>query len=1315
MAFDRLVGEAYILLRGDGKLLKRDFERAAKNAGDESGDDFAKAFADSIAQDKVSERRVQKTLRDWTSALDAGDWSKFRARGEDANETAKRLNETILRTSNSLKLQSKDVNRLIQSVNDWRDSTINLEEARERAERKDRWIAENNRQRTEWAINESKARQKAIADENRLRQIAIDDQERAWRSYSRNLNSVEQDVERFRSSLDGMRTSLIRALSSGDWSHLRRNGESVNDMFSRMTTNLDRFVDRMHLSERSAVDMRRSLERWTFETDRLERETARLNRIDEERNRILKEQKEGYFDLDEGVRRVRRGLRGMSTDFIRGVDTGSFAHMAEQGERTRDTVRRLADTVQQFRDVGSLSEEDTRRLTNAIRVWGRENNTAGGRLSRLSNELDRGADKASRFSMILGTGFGRGGRNDFIHFIGTAVTGLSKLVTVFPLSLASRVSRLGSTFADAFSASRAAGLSRFASAGQGVAAMLTNPAGLIAGLVGAVAAIKLVTTVLPALASLISMLGASVTALTASVSFGLIGALLALGPVLVAGAGGFVAMAYGATKFFQESATGKKVLAELKAALGDVADAATEGFAQVAEVALPGVLSLIEDFADSVYTVSTDLANKLSDPVMKQFYEDWGIALPQIFESLGRGINSLGVALIAFFRPVLPYAQRLADGFEDMMNRFLNWSKSAEGQNKIAEFMDKAWIAAGKLKDILGELWEIIGTVFWSGNENAGDSFLDSILAKLEKFSDWLKSPEGQDAMKRWFEDAKRFASDLWAVLGMLGEAFDKLDSPEGRKSLSDIMNFVLTVGHHIGNVWNLILFLEGLADAWIRFTGFKMPRTDSFSAFISDMTSNMLRANPIVMAFSALSGPLTSAWEAATSWFGGPNGPASIPRLLIENVLPQVTSFVQQLTTGVISGLVSFGAMLVSGVQNAFSMLGSFLIGIGTAIVEWLTSPFQRAYDLIVGNSIVPDMVNEVIDWITGLPGKIGTALAGLVGVFTRPFTEAWTAITTKLGEIGSSISSKANEWKTSISTKLEEMKTSVAQKWDQMKTDASAKWESIKTTVTSKVESLRSTAAQKVDQLKTSLASKVDQIRTDMSSKWESIRATVTGKVESLRSNLSTRWDQIRTAASSKVDQLRTAVTQRFESVRANVSSKLNQMRSSVSSWGIAGAARSAVSGIQSIITSPFSAAASAIRSIISGISASISNLLGTASSIAGQVQSRLSSIRMPSIPRPPWMASGGIEYGPRIVGVGEAGPEAIVPLSRPLSMVDPSVRALSAFAQGKMGPDTVTNSTERTVRVEKGAINVMVPNANPELVAESVLDRIAAEIAG
>lgn len=86
----------------------------------------------------------------------------------------------------------------------------------------------------------------------------------------------------------------------------------------------------------------------------------------------------------------------------------------------------------------------------------------------------------------------------------------------------------------------------------------------------------------------------------------------------------------------------------------------------------------------------------------------------------------------------------------------------------------------------------------------------------------------------------------------------------------------------------------------------------------------------------------------------------------------------------------------------------------------------------------------------------------------------------------------------------------------------------------------------------------------------------------------------------------------------------------------------------------------------------------------------------------------ASGGLVLGPQFGLIGEAGPEAIVPLKRPLSQVDPAVRALSAFAQGK-GFGTTTNSNNgRSINV--GGLTIVTPTRDPAAVARETINRLA-----
>lgn len=98
----------------------------------------------------------------------------------------------------------------------------------------------------------------------------------------------------------------------------------------------------------------------------------------------------------------------------------------------------------------------------------------------------------------------------------------------------------------------------------------------------------------------------------------------------------------------------------------------------------------------------------------------------------------------------------------------------------------------------------------------------------------------------------------------------------------------------------------------------------------------------------------------------------------------------------------------------------------------------------------------------------------------------------------------------------------------------------------------------------------------------------------------------------------------------------------------------------------------------------------------------------LKIPTIPK---LASGGILTRATQVIAGEAGPEAYVPLNRPLSQVDPSVRALSAFAQGKFVPEGAPAASGKQVTF--GDVYFSAPNTDPDRAAESWLDKLVETI--
>jgi hypothetical protein len=131
----------------------------------------------------------------------------------------------------------------------------------------------------------------------------------------------------------------------------------------------------------------------------------------------------------------------------------------------------------------------------------------------------------------------------------------------------------------------------------------------------------------------------------------------------------------------------------------------------------------------------------------------------------------------------------------------------------------------------------------------------------------------------------------------------------------------------------------------------------------------------------------------------------------------------------------------------------------------------------------------------------------------------------------------------------------------------------------------------------------------------------------------------------------------------------------------------------------------------------------IVGLFSGLAGKILKAIGTIDIGSlikIPDPgggvpfvPGVASGGvfgqITNGPMLRWVGEDGPEAIVPLSRDLSRVDPSVRALSAFAQGKSLAGGGTTPQGKTI--DASGWQIVSNNEDAGAVAQEVVNRLFA----
>lgn len=128
-----------------------------------------------------------------------------------------------------------------------------------------------------------------------------------------------------------------------------------------------------------------------------------------------------------------------------------------------------------------------------------------------------------------------------------------------------------------------------------------------------------------------------------------------------------------------------------------------------------------------------------------------------------------------------------------------------------------------------------------------------------------------------------------------------------------------------------------------------------------------------------------------------------------LANALPYITQSLEgliqfirgvvQIITGLLTGnldlawegLKQAAAGAVEFVVNGLESLLKFVSG----FVEGIVTFFVGLYNALVGHSIIPDMVNEIVAWFESLPISVYNAIVALVTIVPKVFMDAWTAVT--------------------------------------------------------------------------------------------------------------------------------------------------------------------------------------------------------------------------------------------------------------------------------------------------------------------------------
>lgn len=291
-----------------------------------------------------------------------------------------------------------------------------------------------------------------------------------------------------------------------------------------------------------------------------------------------------------------------------------------------------------------------------------------------------------------------------------------------------------------------------------------------------------------------------------------------------------------------------------------------------------------------------------------------------------------------------------------------------------------------------------------------------------------------------------------------------------------------------------------------------------------------------------------------------------------------------------------------------------------GPAIVEVFKYVFNNFKNNVM---LIIDVVGSLLSSFTGIVNGIRQIFKGLidfiVGVFTGDWSRAWDGIKQIFSGVGTAISSIWNGIKDVFGAILSYVGNTFRATWESawniIKSVAINIWNGLSSWLSTLWNNLKNTAANIFNNLKNAIVSAFNSIKSSTSSIWNSIWST-----------MGTLWNNLKNTAANTFNNIKNSIVSAFNSIKSSTTSIWNSIWSTIK-----GVLNWIIGGMNKMIN-----ALNGLRITVPGINIPLVGKVGGF------------TIGLPRIPTIPLLAQGGIVTSPTLAMIGEAGPEAVVPLT-------------------------------------------------------------------
>jgi tape measure domain-containing protein len=313
-------------------------------------------------------------------------------------------------------------------------------------------------------------------------------------------------------------------------------------------------------------------------------------------------------------------------------------------------------------------------------------------------------------------------------------------------------------------------------------------------------------------------------------------------------------------------------------------------------------------------------------------------------------------------------------------------------------------------------------------------------------------------------------------------------------------LNNLRKVGEFIGGTFKPVW------DAFVK--NFKSinwsPLVDAFNSFLN-------AAKPLLPVIKLLAGVLGTVLAVALGLvLAAFNGLMSVLPWVYSMIM-NVYTFLLSAWTALIGLFTGNTEMLKEGVMNMVTAISDFLwnglmaiIAFFKTFINTIIDFFVGLYDSLVGHSIIPDMVNGIIEWFQKLFNK------------------------------GKEIIGNIASW--------------IVAKWTYIKMKATAIWALITATISQALDRVKSYVTNKWEAIKAKISNAMSSIHSKMSSAWNKVKTTVSNALDRVVSYVKTKMAKVVSAIAA----IRSKAASKAKSVGNAIKNGIKNVISSAYSWG-------------------------------------------------------------------------------------------------------------------------------------------------------------------